>query len=156
MSRAILSALLILTAACGKSPPPDPVMTVDAQAMMEEYKNNEVAADTKFTGKGITVTGVIRELGKEKGLLSNDAYVDLGGFLGPRVRCYFGSANESQFQGLEKGARAAVTGKCEGVHVKLRERLGAETLEDKLKKLGTHTFITLTNCKLAPPAAGKP
>src|SRR5688572_5022315 len=142
MTRAF-SALLILIAGCGKPAPSASVITVDAQAMMDEYKKNEVTADATYTGKAITVTGVIREIGKEKGVLSNSAYLDLGGLMGARTRCYFSSDNESQFQGLEKGGRVTVTGTCDGVHVKLRERLGAENLEDKLKKIGNYTFITL-------------
>lgn len=153
---ALLAGILMGAGGCGKTEEVAVTIVVfDAEALVNEFKDNEVAADAKYKGRSVGVTGSVREIGKEKGTFSDQAYLDLGGRA--RVRCYFDKDKEAQFQGLKKDDKVFVVGTCQGVHVSFRERVAGESLDDKFKKLfGVFVFITLENCDIRPPINGKP
>src|SRR6266852_4648886 len=75
---------------------PAPVMTVSAQQLASAYKDNEVAADERYKGKVIAVTGIIDSIGKDT---LDTPYVVLGGgdrFSITSVQCMFGDEYKSQ------------------------------------------------------------
>lgn len=84
---------------------------ISAPQLAAEYKANEVAADGKYKGKIIEVSGVVDSVGKD---VLDQPYVSLSGgrgnFMG--VQCYFGKHNLSELSGLKKGQ--SVTLKCKG------------------------------------------
>ena len=53
-----------------------PVLSVNSKTLYKDYSNNEIAADDKYKGKIIQVTGTIRDIGND---IMDDAYVTLIG-----------------------------------------------------------------------------
>ncbi len=75
-----------------------------AREFYEEYSENEVAADQKYRGKIVILTGTIRDIGKD---LWDNAYVALyassNQFDSSGVRCYFFESEEPKIAKLTKG-----------------------------------------------------
>ena len=98
-------------------PAPTPAPTtiqVTAQELYSAYKANEVAADTKYKGKILKVTGVVLEIGKDifgtpyVTLSSGEKYEVWG------VQCTFSLKDEPQLAQLTKGQTITVQGKGKG------------------------------------------
>ena len=86
--------------------------TISANAICSEYESNEVAADSKYKGKVIIVTGVIQDIGKD---ILDKAYIVVGGqgFL-DGVQCTFAESQNSVIAQLSKGKSVKVKGKVNG------------------------------------------
>lgn len=85
------------------------VIKVDATTLIEEYNNNEVAADAKYKGKEVEVTGEVDRISSTFGKSS----VTLGGLMG--VSCYFSKAHEADIGALSKGQTVAIRGRVDGM-----------------------------------------
>jgi hypothetical protein len=48
-----------------KALPEEPAISVDAEKLAADYKNNEVAADEKYKGKRLIVAGVVESINKD-------------------------------------------------------------------------------------------
>ncbi len=87
-----------------------PVIEISATQLYEEYKANEVLADTKYKGRWLYVSGVVTEIGKD---FTGDPYVSL---LGENeyatVRATFAKSAIQQLAALHQGQQIAVT--CQG------------------------------------------
>ncbi len=89
--------------------------TISASDLYRAYKENEVAADERFAGKLIIVTGVVDSVGKD---ISDRPYVDLRterlGFLPPlylsSVQCEFAATNVGQLSQLRPGQKVKIWG----------------------------------------------
>ena len=79
--------------------------------LYKEYNANEIAADEKYKGKIIEVTGVIRDIGND---IMDNAYITLVGneYFGD-IQCYFNE--KSVVASLSKGKRITVMGSCSGL-----------------------------------------
>ena len=103
----------IYIVACSRSPVMDsskiPSYTLTADQLFSEYKANEVAADNKYKGKVVLISGPIRQNGKFMGT----AYILIGGhgFL-DGVQCMFGESAE--VGSLSKGSQVTVKGEVGG------------------------------------------
>ena len=88
-----------------------PNLIVSARKLYEEYNANEIAADEKYKGKIIQVTGIIRDIGND---IMDNAYITLIGdqYFGD-IQCYF--REKSIVAGLSKGNRIIVMGSCSGL-----------------------------------------
>jgi len=86
--------------------------TLSANQLYSEYNNNEVAADSKYKGKVIIVTGTIQDIGKD---ILDDAYIVIGGggFL-DGVQCTFTKGEQSSVARLSKRQQVRVKGKVAG------------------------------------------
>lgn len=100
----------------------DTAMKVSASELFQDYKSNEVAADEKYKGKMLEVTGTVHSIGKD---IVNTIYVTLEGggrFEIMSVQCYFSDKHKSEAAQLSKGQTITVRGRCEGkfgnVHIK--------------------------------------
>lgn len=86
--------------------------SIPADTVIEEYKNNEAAADQKYANRSITITGTVYEVKKA----FNDDYGAYEVWIGDDsfsfVRCYFLSAQE--VSSIGKGDRVTITGCCIG------------------------------------------
>lgn len=86
--------------------------SIPADTVIEEYKNNEAAADQKYANRSITITGTVYEVRKA----FNDDYgayeVWVGNGVFDSVDCYFLSAQ--QVSSISKGDRVTITGWCIG------------------------------------------
>ena len=88
-----------------------PNVTVSARKLYKEYNDNEIAADEKYKGQIIQVTGIIRDIGND---IMDNAYVTLIGdqYFGD-IQCYFDK--KSIVAGLSKGKKITVVGNCSGL-----------------------------------------
>ena len=89
----------------------NPSVTISASKLYKEYNENEIAADEKYKGKIIEVTGVIRDIGND---IMDNAYITLVGneYFGD-IQCYFNE--KSVLASLSKGKRITVMGSCSGL-----------------------------------------
>jgi len=99
---------------------------VTAGQLLDEYDANEVAADMKYQGKLIAVTGYVHYIDSSS---TGDSRVSLGptqevGFLEDTVECYFRIIHQAQVAQLKKGQLTTIAGICHGegfFSVKLKE-----------------------------------
>jgi hypothetical protein len=92
-----------------------PEVTISAQQLVLAYDANEVAADEKYNGKVIAVSGVVEEIGKD---FTDSIYVSLSSgddSLWTSVQCSFGDSHKSAAAGLSKGEYVTIKGKCDGL-----------------------------------------
>lgn len=89
-----------------------PSYTLSANQLYREYESNEVAADTKYKGKVVIVSGRIQDIGKD---IMDDAYIVIGGkgFL-DGVQCTFTKSEQSSVASLSKGQQVSVKGEVAG------------------------------------------
>jgi len=89
-----------------------PSYTLSANQLYNEYNSNEVAADSKYKGKIVIVTGTIQDIGKD---IMDDAYIVIGGggFL-DGVQCTFTKGEQSTVARLSKGQQVRVKGEVAG------------------------------------------
>ena len=89
-----------------------PVLKIAAKLLFSDYESNEVAADQRFKGKTLLVTGTVADIKKD---IMNTMYLTLTGD-GPfgNVQCFFAESHETQLAGLRKGANVSVKGRCDG------------------------------------------
>lgn len=91
------------------------VMKVDLDDLLSDYKGNEVAADKKYKGKFIEVSGKARDIKKD---LTDDMYVEVGtggAFEIPAVHCDLGKKGEDVAAKLKKGQSITVRGIVKGL-----------------------------------------
>ena len=88
-----------------------PSLKVSAVKLYNDYNANEIAADEKYKGKIIEVTGIIRDIGND---IMDNAYITLVGdqYFGD-IQCYF--SEKSVVASLSKGKRITVMGNCSGL-----------------------------------------
>ncbi|HSG30894.1 MAG TPA: hypothetical protein VLB82_05045 [Thermodesulfobacteriota bacterium] len=85
-----------------------PAYTLTANQLYNEYKNNEVAADSKYKGKIVVVSGTVQDIGKD---IMNEAYIVIGGTgLLDGVQCMFTKGQQSSVAKLSKGQQVKVKG----------------------------------------------
>jgi hypothetical protein len=86
--------------------------TLTANQLYGEYDSNEVAADAKYKGKIVIVSGTIQNIGKD---IADNAYIVIGGkgFL-DGVQCTFTKGEESSVARLSKGQNVTVKGEVSG------------------------------------------
>jgi len=89
-----------------------PSYRVSANGLYSEYDSNEVAADLKYRGKVVVVSGVVNRIGK--GFVGG-LYITLGGsgFL-DGVQCHFPKGEEASLANLSKGQEVIVKGTVDG------------------------------------------
>ena len=94
----------------------NPSVTISASKLYKEYNENEIAADEKYKGKIIEVTGVIRDIGND---IMDNAYITLVGneYFGD-IQCYFNE--KSVVAKLSKGKRITVIGSCSGLMINVQ------------------------------------
>jgi hypothetical protein len=90
----------------------EPEIQVTAPELVKEYDANEVAADEKYKGKTVTVSGIIHDIGKDLGddpyiILSSGEEMEL-----TSVQCMF--KDKGEVAKLSKGQKITVTGKIDG------------------------------------------
>lgn len=96
------------TSQTGQTVPP---VELSADMLCSEYESNEVAADAKYKGKTVLLTGAIRDI--RKSLRDKKPYIVIGGsgFL-EGVQCFF--VQESSVARLSKGQQVKVKGTVQG------------------------------------------
>jgi hypothetical protein len=85
------------------------------QALLGEYKDNEVRADMRYKGKVVTVAGTVTDVKRD---LLGKMFVTIGTgqmFEIPEVQCFFEDEHARQAARLSKGDRATVRGTVQGL-----------------------------------------
>ena len=88
------------------------MISVSANTLAAAYTANEVAADDKYKGKELTVSGTVESIGKD---ITDTSYVTLaasGDIFG--VQCMFDDQYKGQLAKLQKGQRVQLHGTCKG------------------------------------------
>lgn len=97
-----------------------PVITVSASQMAKDYESNEIAADEKYKGKMVQITGVVD--GVEKDLMDNPFLSLDSGWSGYYLHCYF--EDTKPLVKLKKGQKVTVVGEVKQlslVFIELKE-----------------------------------
>ena len=97
-----------------------PAYRLSANQLAQEYENNEVAADNKYKGKIVLVSGKIRDITKTFGkpIITIGGTEFLGGLDG--VRCFFTENDEPSIARLYKGQHVKIKGKVRGKTLNVR------------------------------------
>lgn len=88
---------------------------VDIKALLGEYKDNEVRADSRFKGKFVEVRGTVGDIKKD---LTGDTYVTIGtgeAFEIPVFQCSVAEGQNGAAAALSKGQKATVRGTITGL-----------------------------------------
>jgi hypothetical protein len=93
--------------------PPTPVATLKAADLLNEYKSNELAADGKYKGKLIQVTGKFASVQKD---LIGRYYVSMEGGSDAdfNVACYLSESGKDEAAKLQANQDLTVRGVCDG------------------------------------------
>ena len=94
--------------------PANDYMVVDYNTLHQEYQDNAIAADAKYRGKKLQVTGEVEDIYRE---IAGNPYVtfNVGGkYSFKNVRLTFKKSEESKVAGLSKGQTITVRGVCRG------------------------------------------
>ena len=94
--------------------PPSIDVKVSAADLFKAYEANEIAADQRFKGKLLEVSGKIDSIGKD---LLDNPYVSLksgGQFDILGIQAFFDEAATSQLAGLSKGQSVTLQCRCDG------------------------------------------
>ena len=90
-----------------------PEYVLTAQQLFSEYEANEVAADLKYKGKVLLVTGVVTDIGKD---IFDTPFIEMSldqfGLEG--VRCKFAEKEVPGIASISKGQTITVKGKGDG------------------------------------------
>lgn len=93
---------------------------ISAVKLFRDYDANEVAADEKYKGKTLAVTGIIGGIGND---VFNDPYISLNIDILQDVNCYFDEDNKSVISKLRKGQKVTIIGVCKGKSLNIMVRL---------------------------------
>lgn len=96
------------------SKPTGPPIPVSASHLIAEYKANEVAADERYKGRLLAVSGTVDTIGKD---ILDSMYVTLSSgeqYSITTVQCFFDDSSKSQLSGLSKGQQVTIVGVCDG------------------------------------------
>ena len=88
---------------------------MNAVQLYQEYNANQVAADAKYKGKILSVSGTVNDVGID---IIDTPYVMLGTEqLLSAVQCMFSKQDESMLAQLSKGQSLRIQGKCDGLGI---------------------------------------
>jgi tRNA_anti-like len=90
--------------------PVEKILEVKATTMSREYKENEVAADEKYRGKTLRISGSVESIGKD---ILDKPYVALYAYeyaIIDKVQCYFTDADNAILSKLKKGQKVTLQG----------------------------------------------
>ena len=99
----------------GPSAPSETVLQVQAFERLQAYDSNEIAADQRYKGKILQVTGGVTSVKKD---ILDNIFVTIGTgrqFEIREVQCFFSEEWASKAASLQKGRRITIRGKCDGL-----------------------------------------
>lgn len=95
--------------------PADTALQVDIRQILSDYEGNEVAADNRYKGNQVQVTGIVGDIKKD---VMDNLYVTLGTgkeFEIPLIQAYFDDSMNSQLGSLRKGQKLTVVCTIKGL-----------------------------------------
>lgn len=90
-----------------------PAIKVSAITLATAYKDNEVAADAKYKGQIVEVTGIVDTIGKD---ILDTPYITLGTtqYSFENIQCMFSKSDEAQLATVTKGKSITLRGEVSG------------------------------------------
>ena len=103
----------------GAPEPSGPAIEISSKDLAAEYDKNEIAADNKYGGKTVRVTGEFQDMGKD---FMDEVYITLEGKdLFQSVHVYFGDDDaEGKAAELSKGDTVTIEGECDGMIINVQ------------------------------------
>ena len=94
-------------------PEAEEVISITAKQLFSAYDTNEFAADEKYDGKQLKVSGMIDSIDTD---IWGTPYITLstGKYSFFSVQCYFGRGEKSDLAKLKKGNNIVIRGRCDG------------------------------------------
>lgn len=92
-----------------------PALKLEVKALLKDYKENEVAADTKYKDKIVEITGTVDQIKKD---VFDHIYVTVGTgapFEIPTAQCFFDDSATAQAAALKKGQKITIRGRVDGL-----------------------------------------
>ena len=130
----LLLMALVFNKAAEPLPPDDgTVITITAAALDAEFDDNELAADLKYKGKTLVVSGTIKRITRDD--RPGKVTIELSGTPESTVDCHFDRDNQGNLGALVVGQDVTIRGRCRG---KVRTYVTLETcaLVSEEKKAG--------------------
>ena len=90
------------------------IIQITALDLIAEYEANEIAADQKYEGKILDITGAIDDFGEDIFGTKYLTFSDGSEFSITGVQCYFSDKHVSQLANLRKGQIVTARGKGNG------------------------------------------
>lgn len=87
-------------------------IVITARTLFEEYHANEVAADAKYKGRMLEVSGEVGRIAKNS--IDDRMYLALDGQVFESVRCYFSDEHGFELASITKGQKVTVIGRGGG------------------------------------------
>ena len=88
---------------------------ITAQELWNAFEDNEVAADKKYKGKYVKVTGIVNDINSEDFLTSSNILLEVDGSLFGCVQCNFNNSEKAKaIANVEKGQQVTIVGTCGG------------------------------------------
>lgn len=103
------------TASPTVKPATEQIMAVGIDQVLSDYKGNEVAADNRYKGRLIQVTGAVGDIKKD---FTNNLYVTLGTgelYEIPKIQAFFDDSMNQQLGNLRKGQKLTVVCRVKGL-----------------------------------------
>ncbi|WP_019693682.1 OB-fold protein [Pseudomonas fluorescens] len=97
------------------APAQEEVMPLAVGQILSDYKNNEVAADNRFKGRLVRITGTVGDIKKD---ITNSLYVTIGtgaAFELPMAQAFFDDSMSQQLGQLRKGQKITATCRVKGL-----------------------------------------
>lgn len=120
----------------------DGAATISGNELFKQYEANEIAADGKYSGKTLQITGIVATIGKAfvGGYVSLSAPVDTDHQL--QVQCFFDDKHKTELSKLSEGQNITIRGVCGG-----KDRVRRPIKNDVI-----FTFaIVLAKCEIIKP-----
>ena len=93
----------------------EPAFVVTAFEMAAEYKENEVAADAKYKGKLVEISGTVDTIGKDIADTPYIAFATENQYeIINRIQCMFGRNDTEALSGVSKGQKITLRGEVSG------------------------------------------
>ncbi len=90
---------------------------VTAQKLWNDYEDNEIAADEKYTGEYIKITGIVSDINSKDILTSANVLLRVEDSLFGCVQCNFNSEESKVLANIKKGQKITITGICGGLEL---------------------------------------
>jgi len=100
--------------------PKEEIVKVTATKLAEDYDNNEIAADQKYKGKIVEITGTLNSI---QAMLGSQFITIEGNQILSDIQCFFDKSKESELAILQKGKSITVQGRVNGksLNVEVKE-----------------------------------
>jgi len=111
----LLQEVLSQSSSENEAAPEASAMQVDIRQLLGDYEGNEVAADNRYKGNLVEVTGIVGDIKKD---IMDNLYVTLGTgkqFEIPQVQAFFDDSMNNQLGSLRQGQRLTVVCTIKGL-----------------------------------------